>query len=171
MTRADLVIERAHQAKSLGAPGLLVCPVFVGLHTMRVPADDDPLRLPMIAHPTFVGSDVVSPSSGIGHGLAFGMLQRLASADITDFPSSGGRSSFTRHECREVATVCAASLDTLLRILPAPGGGLTIRSMADATATYGLDAADLIGGGMHRAGPDLEADARACRELLVDQSL
>jgi hypothetical protein len=24
---------------------------------------------------------------------------------------------------------------------------------------------------MHRAGPDLEADARACRELLVDQSL
>jgi hypothetical protein len=24
---------------------------------------------------------------------------------------------------------------------------------------------------MHRAGPDLEADAHACRELLVDQSL
>ena len=169
-TRADRVLDRAHEAKDLGAKGLLICPSLVGLDAMRALADDDSLSLPIMSHPSFIGSHVAGPLSGIGHGLVFGTLQRLAGADISVFPSFGGRFSFTRAECREIAVACDAPLDSLRPALPAPGGGLTIESMADARATYGPHAAYLVGGGLHRAGPDLEANARAFRRIIETEA-
>ena len=165
-TRADRAFDRAHEAKALGATGLLVCPALIGLDTMRALADDDSLGLPIMSHPSFIGSHVAGPHSGMGHGLVFGTFQRLAGADISVFPSFGGRFSFTRAECQEIAVACDAPLGALRQTLPAPGGGLTMESMPDARATYGLNAAYLVGGGLHRAGPDLEANARAFRRML-----
>ena len=169
-TRADRVLDRAHEAKALGANGLLVCPALIGLDVMRALADDDSLGLPIMSHPSFIGSHVAGPHSGMSHGLVFGTLQRLAGADISVFPSFGGRFSFTRAECREIAVACDAPLGSLRPALPAPGGGLTIESMADARATYGPNAAYLVGGGLHRAGPDLEANARAFRRIIEPEA-
>ena len=171
-TRADLVMARAHEAKALGATGLLVCPALVGFDMIRALADDDELGLPLMAHPSFLGSHVAGPHSGIGHGLLFGTIQRLAGADVSVFPSFGGRFSFTRDECREIAAACLAPLGATRQALPAPGGGLTAQSLQAATDTYGVEAAYLVGGGLHRAGvagqtqAGLESNARAFRRLI-----
>lgn len=165
-TRSDRVFDRAYEAKALGATGLLVCPALVGFDVMRALADDDLLKLPIMAHPSFIGSHVAGPHSGIAHGLVFGTLQRLAGADISVFPSFGGRFSFTQAECGEIANACRAILGSLRPTLPAPGGGLTIGSIGGTTAVYGLDAAYLVGGGLHRAGRDLEANARTFRSII-----
>jgi ribulose-bisphosphate carboxylase large chain len=165
-TRADRVIARAHEAKLRGATGLLVCPGLIGLDLMRVLADDDTLGLPIMSHPSFIGSHVAGPRSGIGHSLVFGTLQRLAGADISVFPSFGGRFSFDRAECREIANACLTPLGSLRPTMPAPGGGLTTASIGEAKQTYGLDAAYLVGGGLHRLGPDLEDNAKALKRLI-----
>ena len=167
---ADNILDRAWKAKSLGATGLLICPALVGFDTMRVLASDAALGLPIMSHPSFIGSAVSNSTSGMSHGLTFGTLQRLGGADITVFPSYGGRFSFTQAECLEIAEACRAPIGKLRQILPAPGGGLNIGSVADATIAYGPDAAYLIGGGMHRPSPDLEANARAFRERIEGMS-
>ena len=175
-TRADLVVARAHEAKTLGATGLLVCPALVGFDVMRALADDDELGLPIMAHPSFIGSHVAGPHSGIGHGLLFGTIQRLAGADVSVFPSFGGRFAFTRDECREIADACLAPLGATHQALPAPGGGLTAQSLQAATDTYGVEAAYLVGGGLHRVGAagqahaGLETNARAFRRLIESAS-
>ncbi len=175
-TRADLVVPRAHEAKALGATGLLVCPALVGFDVMRALADDDELGLPVMAHPSFIGSHVAGPHSGIGHGLLFGTIQRLAGADVSVFPSFGGRFAFTRGECRDIAAACLAPLGAMRRALPAPGGGLTAQTLRAATDTYGIEAAYLVGGELHRAGvagraqANLESNAEEFRRLIESAS-
>ena len=44
------------------------------LDLMRALADDDDLALPIMSHPSFSGSYVLNPESGIGHGVLYGQL-------------------------------------------------------------------------------------------------
>ena len=62
------------------------------------------------------------------------------------------------------------------RALPAPGGGLTAQTLQAATDTYGIEAAYLVGGGLHRAGvagraqANLESNAEEFRRLIESAS-
>lgn len=150
---ADEVMTRAHLAKEAGAGGLLVLPGFAGLDTMRRLAADDDLALPIMAHPAFLGSYAVSEESGIDYGLVFGTFARLAGADISIFPSYGGRFTFSEAACRSIATHCRVPLPGIAPILPAPAGGMTVDRAAELTAFYGSDTVLLIGGALHRGDP------------------
>ncbi len=161
------LVERAHRAKALGAGALVVSPWLVGFDALRALADDDGLGLPLMAHPTFGGSLVTSPENGIAHGVLYGTLLRLAGADLAVFPNFGGRFSFSREECGEIARACAAPLGALRPSLPAPGGGMTAESGPGQLEVYGRDFALLMGGGLHRRSPDVTANARELVELLA----
>jgi ribulose-bisphosphate carboxylase large chain len=158
----DQVLENARFAKEAGAGGLLISPGLTGLDTMRRLADT--VALPLMSHPALQGSFVVSPDSGVSHYALFGQIARLAGADATIFPHYGGRFSFSRQECHSIAEGCAAPMAHLRPIFPAPGGGMDLTRIPDMLETYGRDVIFLIGGALHRCGPDLAANARYFRE-------
>jgi ribulose-bisphosphate carboxylase large chain len=162
----DSLRSRAALAKSSGAGGLLICPFLVGIDSMRALADDDGIALPLMAHPSFGGSFVTSPESGIDHGMLFGQLMRLAGADATVFPNYGGRFSFSRDECVRISAYCREDLREMKPILPAPGGGMTADRTKDMLDVYGKDFILLIGAGLHRLGPDLAKSSAHFRSML-----
>jgi ribulose-bisphosphate carboxylase large chain len=134
---------------------------------MRALADDDSLGLPMLAHPAFLGSFVTSPDNGISHYALFGQIMRLAGADASIFPHSGGRFGFSLDECREVADGCRDPLGNLKSIFPAPGGGMSLQRLPEMLEFYGNEVMFLVGGDLVRA--DIERNCELFRKL-VDRS-
>jgi ribulose-bisphosphate carboxylase large chain len=157
---ADEVMDRARRAARAGAGGILVCPSLVGFDVMRCIAEDDSIALPVMAHPAFGGSLVTAPGNGFSHGFLYGTLMRLAGADSTVYPNWGGRFSFSRAECAEIAAATARPLGGIKAIFPAPGGGMTVDRTRDMLEVYGREFIVLIGGGLHRHGPDLAENSR-----------
>lgn len=159
------VLKRARIAKDAGAGGLMVAPGLIGFDLMRELADDDTIALPILTHPAMQGSFVVGPN-GISHGVMFGQLARLAGADATIFPNFGGRFSFSREECKEIAAGTASPMGRITSIFPAPGGGMSLDNVPDMLETYGRDLIFLIGGGLFKHGPDLVENCRYFRALV-----
>jgi len=162
----DRLLEGAHRAKELGAGAFMVCPGLSGMDSVRVLAEDDSLALPVMAHPAFLGSFVTSPENGFSHGALFGQLMRLSGADMTVFPNWGGRFSFSREECRQIADACAEQMGGLKTIFPAPGGGMTTDRAQDMRDVYGREFVLLMGGGLHRHSPDLTKNAEYFVEMV-----
>ena len=162
----DTLVERAHFAREAGAGGLLIAPGLVGLDAMRMLADDDGLALPILSHPALLGSYVTSAEGGIAHFALFGQLMRLAGADAVIFPNSGGRFTFSRAECEMIADGTSAHMGHIRPIFPAPGGGMSLESVPDMLNLYGHEVIFLIGGGLHRYGPNLVESSRRFRELV-----
>jgi ribulose-bisphosphate carboxylase large chain len=159
------VMKRAMMAKNAGAGGLMVAPGLVGFDLMRELADDNSFALPILTHPALQGS-FVSSRNGISHGVIFGQLARLAGADATIFPNFGGRFSFSREECKEIADATSAPMGHLRSIFPAPGGGMSLDKVPDMLKTYGQDLILLIGGGLFKHGPDLIENCRYFRKIV-----
>jgi len=153
----DQIHEAAHTAKGLGAGCLLVLPGITGFDSMRALAEDDSIGLPIQAHPAFLGSYTSSPTNGIAHGVLFGMFARLAGADITIFPNTGGRFSFTPAQCQEILDHAQRPLGHLKPIWIAPAGGMTLAKIPEILRAYGKDCALLIGGALSRG--DLATNA------------
>jgi len=151
-------------AKAQGAGALLVLPGLAGLDAMRSLAADDGLGLPVLMHPAFLGSFTAMGSAGLGHGLLYGEIARLAGADISIFPNYGGRFSFAPESCREIARACAAPMGPVAPILPAPGGGMSLERVGEMVNVYGPDVMFLIGGALHRDPDGLEAATRGLIE-------
>ena len=134
----------------VGAGGALVLPGLTGYDTMRWIADNTPDDFVIQAHPAFLGAFVTSPESGIAHDVLFGVLPRLAGADISIFPNFGGRFGFSTAQCREIANRCRAPLGPLAPCWPAPAGGMSVEKVDSMIEFYGTDTTLLIGGGLYR---------------------
>jgi ribulose-bisphosphate carboxylase large chain len=147
---SDQLLEFAHFAKQAGAGGALVMPGLYGFDLTRRLAADDRLDLPILAHPTFLGSHVLSDTLGFTHAMMFGVLQRLSGADISIFPNVGGRFGFSADECRSIADACRANDGIGRPIMPSPGGGMSVERAADMRAMYGDDVVYLLGGSLLR---------------------
>lgn len=146
----DRIQDAAYTAKEVGVGALLVLPGITGLDSLRTLAEDDQLALPIQAHPSLLGSFVTSSNSGISHGVLFGTLMRLAGADISIFPNTGGRFSFTPEQCMEIQEKAQNSLGIMKKSWIAPAGGMTIEKIPEMIAMYGRDVAFLIGGALSR---------------------
>jgi ribulose-bisphosphate carboxylase large chain len=157
------VMSRARIAKDAGAGGLMIAPGLTGYDMMRELAEDDFIGLPILAHPALQGSFVTS-RNGISHGVLFGQLARLAGADVTIFPNFGGRFSFGREECKEIADASRDAMCRLKPIFPAPGGGMSLARVPEMLDVYGPDLVFLIGGGLFKHGPDLVESCRHFRK-------
>ena len=157
----DQVIDAAHTAKELGAGALLILPGITGFDSLRVLAADDSLALPIQGHPSMLGSLVTSKQEGIGHGIVFGTLMRLAGADVSIFPNMGGRFSFTEAQCLDIASRSREELGSLKPTWIAPAGGMTLERIPEMINMYGNDTALLIGGALSR-GNLADNAARMC---------
>ncbi len=168
--RGEAIPERATYAKQMGAGALLIAPGLTGFDAMRSLADNDELAMPVLSHPAFQGTYIVSPNHGISHQVLFGVLPRLAGADATIYPNYGGRFSFTQDECRAIVRGTEISLGHIPTIFPAPGGGMRVDRAPELAAFYGPDTIFLIGGGLMSAGPDLVENCRAFRRMIEGQN-
>jgi len=155
------VIDRAYYAKEQGAGGVLISPAITGFDCMKHLADDENFGLPVMSHPAFIGS-YLSGRSGFTHGELLGHLMRLAGADIVVYPNFGGRFSFSKDECLDIADKCRNGLNHIKTIFPAPGGGMNFSNIPEMTSFYGNDVVYLMGGGLFKRSSDLVEN---CREL------
>ena len=137
----------------LGAPGVLACPMIMGLDTARALADD--YQLLLMAHPALTGSYTNSDSQGIDHGLLLGTLFRLIGADISIFPNVGGRFSYRPEDCRSIRHRLGAPLGSLRPAWPCPAGGMHLENLEAMAKDYGGDAVFLVGGALLGHGDQL----------------
>lgn len=166
---ADEIVDRVARAKKAGAGACLVSGGITGLDTMRRIADDDQLAMPILSHPAFLGCFTLHRNEGISHGALYGQINRLAGADATIFPNYGGRFSFTQEECRDLVDGTARPMGHLQPIFPIPAGGMSLDGVPELCRFYGRESILLIGGDLHRHGPDLTQN---CRKFvaLVEES-
>ncbi len=150
-------------ARDAGADGLLVMPGLLGFPTVRLVAERG---LPVMTHPAFLGPYVLSPETGFDHGVLFGTLQRLAGADISVFPNTGGRFGFTPEECRQIADACRDPAGPGQPMLPSPGGGMSVARATEMAAMYGPDVVYLLGGSLLRLGEEIGEGIRAMRRAI-----
>lgn len=158
--------RRARFAREAGAGAVLVSPGLAGFGQMARLAVDPEVGLPILSHPAFLGSYVVSPDSGIAHAVLFGQIARLAGSDATIYPNFGGRFSFSASECRSIARAAAEAMGPIKPIFPVPGGGMTVDRVPELLDFYGDDVILLVGGGLFQHGPDLVENCRAFRSLV-----
>jgi ribulose-bisphosphate carboxylase large chain len=163
---ADRLAARARLARDCGAGALLVMPGLTGADHMRLLADDDSLNLPLVSHPAFWGGFTSCPQNGLSPFFLYGQLMRLAGADAVVFPHYGGRFPFSREDCVSIAEGCAAVMGDLSSSLPVPGGGVTGERLRDMHNVYGREFMLLIGGELHRGGPDLAENCRVFVKML-----
>jgi len=147
---SDQIAQAARDAKALGAGALLILPGISGFDVMRSLAEDDEIGLPIMGHPALLGSFVTSKEQGLSHGVIFGQLMRIAGADIGIFPNFGGRFSFSKAECNEIALAGRSELSHLEPLWLSPAGGMTLDRIEEMIDFYGKDTASLIGGALHR---------------------
>lgn len=139
--------EQARIAKECGVKMALVAPMLVGLPAfveMQVELD-----LPVMAHPAFAGAGRIAPP------LLLGKLFRLLGADATIFPNHGGRFSYSRETCVQIAAAARDAWHGLRPTLPVPAGGMSVERVPEMLATYGNDTMLLIGGALLSAGDRL----------------
>jgi ribulose-bisphosphate carboxylase large chain len=162
----DQLLDNARFAKQQGVGGLLVAPGLTGLDKMRRLADDSRIGLPIMSHPSFLGSFVTSPDSGISHYALLGQIVRLAGADASIFPNYGGRFSFSLDECRRIAEGTCTRMGHIKPSLPTPGGGMSLAHIPEMLEIYGGEVILLIGGDLYRHGSDLVASCRHFRRMV-----
>jgi ribulose-bisphosphate carboxylase large chain len=132
--------------EDIGIRGVLIAPMLYGLEI--IPTLRKNHHLAIMAHPAFAGSLTVTPDTGMSPAFLYGKLMRLLGADITIFPSWGGRFPFSRQQCLELAEACRSECDGLVPILPCPAGGMTLDRLPELKRSYGSDTLFLIGGGL-----------------------
>ena len=150
----DEILKRAKYAKKVGASGLMMAPGIIGFDTMRHIACDDSIGLPIFCHPGFLGSFVTIPDLGLSHYVLFGQLTRLSGADAIIYPNYGGRFSFTKNECKNIASGTLVEMGDIKPIFPCPGGGISLERIPELLELYGNNVIFLIGGGLFTHGPD-----------------
>ena len=163
---SETLLDDALFAKQCNAGGLLIAPGLVGFDVMRSIAENDHIALPILGHPSFIGSYAISSDNGLSFYTLFGQLMRLAGADTSIFPNYGGRFSFSERECSEIVSGTQADMGHIKTIFPSPGGGMTLDRIAELLEFYGNEMMFLIGGALHRGENGLIDTCRNFRETV-----
>jgi len=143
----------------LDLPGVVMCTWVMGLETASSAASRHGLM--WLAHPAMAGVFTEPPDRGISTAVMLGTLVRLAGADISIFPGSGGRINSSRKD--DQATTCRALTEPLGKLkttLPCTGGGKTLAQVPETARAAGPDCAILVGGDLLAQGKHMEQATR-----------
>ena len=154
----DELERRAEYVRQRGLAGALLCPLVLGLDRARALAERH--QLLFMAHPALTGAYTNGEDEGIAHAVLLGTLFRMAGADISVFPSPGGRFAVNDEDCAGIGTALQGPLAGLAKALPAPGGGLGPGQVEELALRYGSESVWLLGGSLHGAEGGIEAGTR-----------
>ena len=134
------VMSQVRLARELGVQAVMVSPMLIGLPFLSELASE--AGLPILAHPSFGGVQRIAPTALLGR------LFPLFGADAVIFPSYGGRFSYSRDECAEIAAALRAPNSSIAAALPVPAGGMRVESLQESLSFYGPDTVLLVGGSL-----------------------
>ncbi|MGH8162141.1 MAG: RuBisCO large subunit C-terminal-like domain-containing protein [Gammaproteobacteria bacterium] len=156
----DEELERAAEfIHARGLAGALICPLAVGLDRARALAER--CGLLFMAHPVLTGAYTGGETSGIAPDVLLGTLFRLAGADISVFPSPGGRFAVTEAQCGVIADALRRPLGNLRPAFPGPAGGMGLETVPALARIYGRDAVWLVGGALRAHTDGMAGGTRA----------
>ncbi len=152
---STVVLEQLKFAQGAGVGAVMIAPMLLGLPFMAEIVAKH-AKVPIIGHPSFAGATRIAPE------LIYGKLFPLYGADATIFCNYGGRFSYTREMCGDIArSLTKPTVTDILPTLPMPAGGIKYHQVADVLSFYGREVILLIGGGLYEAGDDVALRARA----------
>ena len=157
------IYKRSLVAKKAGAGGILICPGLTGFDAIRILAGDEQLDLPVMSHPTLLGSFIVNDDSGIAPAVLFGQLARLAGADISIYPTYGGSFPMTQEDCVQIGSETAVPWGCLKPIFPTAAGRIDLDRVRELCEVYQGETVIVVGGGILGSGKDVIA---TCREFV-----
>ena len=163
----DKFEERARFAVEAGAGAFLVMPGLTGWDSIRFLASSKELSLPIMFHPSGLGSIPNAGANGLTPSMFYAIYPRLVGADISIYPSFSGRYGFSKELCVQIANDCRDPKGPFQPILPAPGGGMTIQLAKLLSEMYGDDAVFLFGGGAMRYKDKIAAGVMELRAALT----
>lgn len=157
------IYKRSLFAKEAGAGGVLICPGLVGFDAVRIVAQDESLGLPIMTHPTLLGSLSLNPDHGMAPAVVFGQLPRLAGADVSIYPSYHGEYSLSKEDCRQIALETALPWAQVRPIFPTAAGGIHHNRINEMVELYGNEVVIIVGGGLFSSGQDITS---TCQTLM-----
>lgn len=136
---------------SLEIHGFLLTPMLFGFDSLRYLREK--YRFCIMAHPSMMGVFTSNSTHGTTPSFMLGKMMRFLGADISVFPSWGGRFPFTQEECRELTCACTNKDNWYKPVFPGPAGGMQLSRLPELYDVYGDNAIYLVGGGL-LADPD-----------------
>jgi ribulose-bisphosphate carboxylase large chain len=164
----DTMRRRALQAKARGATGLLIAPGLTGFDAMRSLSSDEGPDLPVMSHPTFLGTLVASEKGGIAPAVVYGLLPRLAGADLTIYPAFGSDYSMSQQDCLSVAQSCRESWGRLQPTMPAVGGRIGPERLSELGTVLGHDLAFIVGSRIQQHPDGIRAALAALHRTMAE---
>jgi len=132
--------EQLSFAQSHGIAAVLIAPMIAGVSNFHALRREFP-AIAFIAHPALAGRQI-APAALLGR------LFRVFGADAVIFPNHGGRFSYSRATCNDIAARLREPLASLRPSMPVPAGGMSVERVPEIIADYGLDTMLLIGGNL-----------------------
>lgn len=165
----DRIVNRALYAVQAGAGAIEIVPGLAGLDAVRLLAEDRRINVPILGHPGWFGNLVVSPLHGVTMGAIFGQLYRLAGADISLFPTFGGRFPIAAEDCSHLLDMLSTPMGVIKAGFPVAAGNINIDRVPDLVEFYGQDIGLLVSGGLYASGDNLVHNCQAFRSA-VDEA-
>lgn len=129
---------------------------------MRSLGSDESLNLPILSHPALLGASVGSERGGVAPGvLLYGLLPRLAGADLTIYPAFGAGYSISQQDCLSIAQRCRKSWGALHPTMPAVGGRIGPERLSGLRSVLGSDVAFIVGSRIQKDPEGIPAALRA----------
>jgi ribulose-bisphosphate carboxylase large chain len=163
------ILEQADYAHRAGAGAALVCPGIVGFDQIAELVRQKALGLPILSHPALMGSYYVARDAGIAPHIIFGLMPRLAGADVTIYPTFGMNYPISREDGRAIATACRCPLGHLAAIFPTAAGRMGPTRISEMADVYGNDLVYVLGSELHGNQGNVREACRAfLRQLRIE---
>ncbi len=163
----DVMRRRATYAKTVGATGLLVAPGLIGFDALRGISTDDALRLPVACHPAFLGASIGNQRNGLAPAALYGLLPRLAGADIIIYPAFGSDYPMSQEECLSVANSGRQPWGQLRLTMPAVGGRIGPERLVELSALLGRDTIFVLGSRLQKEPGGVVSAIQAFHRVLA----
>ncbi|MCX6007522.1 MAG: RuBisCO large subunit C-terminal-like domain-containing protein [Chloroflexi bacterium] len=160
------VFENAKRAVELGANGLMINYIAVGIPVMQAIAEDPSINVPILAHMDVAGALYMSPYHGMSSHLVLGKLPRLAGADIVVIPAPYGKAQVIVEKFDLMARNLTYPLYNLKPTWPMASGGITPAMVPNVMHELGNDIVIGSGGGIHAHPQGPVAGGKAFRQAI-----
>lgn len=149
----DEMRKQVEIAGSLGIRAVMLAPMLMGLPFFWEFVQNE-IPMAVLAHPTFSGALRINAAT------LFGKIFRYLGADGVIYVNYGGRFSYSRETCEEIAENLRDTNCPVKPAFPLPAGGMSYERIPELLEFYGPDTILLIGGSLYLAGDQISERCR-----------